>query len=105
MFTVYNRSWGTRNVTVGKDGQVQRTGTEEVTSTVPTVTATVVQVIPTNGNSDSDDNSSNEGEDNKTQPSQNEIIPIQEEHETQNEDAHLHHRIRHDAQCSDPKNG
>jgi cellulose synthase/poly-beta-1,6-N-acetylglucosamine synthase-like glycosyltransferase len=34
MFTVYNRSWGTRNVTVGKDGQVQRTGEASVDPSV-----------------------------------------------------------------------
>ncbi len=30
MFTVYNRSWGTRAVTVGKDGQILRTGDKKV---------------------------------------------------------------------------
>jgi cellulose synthase/poly-beta-1,6-N-acetylglucosamine synthase-like glycosyltransferase len=34
MFTVYNRSWGTRNVTVGKDNQVQRTGVPDATPAV-----------------------------------------------------------------------
>ena len=106
MFTVYNRSWGTRNVTVGKDGQVQRTGTEEVTSTIPTVT-TVVQVIPKNTNSDTDASSSNDEEDpqevNKTQ---HEIMAIKDEQDIiDDEGGHLHHRIRHDVQCSDPKNG